>query len=189
MSFSKKQTKKKTLGLLIIFKTLGGIWKPRYTWVGAHRGGSCMDDRIADNMKNHAIHFDKTRKCKQTETDLAAVRPLFGGKKLFFAWTVLSQLSSTGYIVWWCVIIFEFYLLVDFYNYIHKLEIVFINRFPIQATENKLCKKLKLSTLNVVYCHRSGDFDENYVVYLLKLFIISFTRKFLHYSIYTFFND
>jgi len=35
----------------------------------------------------------------------------------------------------------------ELYNYINSLEIVFINRFPILAPENKVGEKLKLTML------------------------------------------
>jgi len=40
---------------------------------------------------------------------------------------------------------------IDFYNYIHNLESVFIRRFPILAPEIEVGKKVKLSMFSTIY--------------------------------------
>lgn len=49
----------------------------------------------------------------------------------------------------------------DFYNYIYKLEMGFINYLSVQTIENKLSKKLKLNMFSIVYSHLCKGFDKD----------------------------
>jgi len=93
----------------------------------------------------------------------------------------------------------------DLYNYIHNLDTVIINRFPVLrvATESKVVEKLQLNMFSVVYKCPCEGFDKDYILNLHVRFRFFSTLKFLnknliskrflktenrlHYNIYNFF--
>lgn len=68
----------------------------------------------------------------------------------------------------------------DFYNYIFKLETVFINIFPTISTETNVGEKIKFNIINIPYSHPCDLFDNQYLIYLFVRFRIYTAIKILN---------
>lgn len=68
----------------------------------------------------------------------------------------------------------------DFYNYIIKLEDIFIDNFPSIATNNNIRSILKDLFCNVHFNHSCKSFNKQFLLHLFIRFRIFTTVKFLN---------
>jgi len=71
----------------------------------------------------------------------------------------------------------------DFYNYIYKLENIFISKFPTIAVDDNVGAKLKFDFSFVPFDHPCQLFDKCILINLFTRFRIFTTCKFLNKSL------
>lgn len=67
-----------------------------------------------------------------------------------------------------------------FYNFIHQLELIFIQRFPLVSIEKEVGNKLILHMSTVIYNHPCPLFDKEYLIKFFVRFRIYAAIKFLN---------